>query len=163
MCVCVVYVTLCAVSVFVCVMFVCCVVCLFVCVCVFVVVVGLCNETCGWRCYGPDADNCCHPNCAVGCTGPGPQDCMVCSSVCLSACVSLHLSVCVSLHLSRPSCPSAPLSFRLERSNPDHQASSSVKSFCLIESTGLMFNNKNGIYVTEVPEKNVKKLSAVEN
>ena len=84
--------------------------------------------------------------------------------ICLSVSLCVSPSVrCVSLHLSRPSCPSAPLSFRLERSNPDHQASSSVKSFCLIESTGLMFNNKNGIYVTEVPEKNVKKLSAVEN
>ena len=88
-------------------LFVC--VCVCVCVCVRVVVVGLCNETCGWRCYGPDADNCCHPNCAVGCTGPGPQDCMVCSSVCLSVCVSVHLSVCVSLHLSRPSCLSVPV------------------------------------------------------
>ncbi|KAK7112429.1 epidermal growth factor receptor-like [Littorina saxatilis] len=42
------------------------------------VVVGYCNETCGWRCYGPEADNCCHPDCAVGCTGPGPQECLVC-------------------------------------------------------------------------------------
>lgn len=42
------------------------------------VVVGLCDEACGWRCYGPKADQCCDPNCAVGCRGPGPQDCLAC-------------------------------------------------------------------------------------
>jgi len=41
-------------------------------------VVDYCNETCGWRCYGEEADECCHPNCAVGCTGPGPGDCLMC-------------------------------------------------------------------------------------
>ncbi|KAK7498523.1 hypothetical protein BaRGS_00010183 [Batillaria attramentaria] len=39
---------------------------------------AICAERCGWRCYGPGEDECCHVNCAVGCTGPGPQDCMVC-------------------------------------------------------------------------------------
>ena len=130
--------------------------CVCVCVCVRVVVVGLCNETCGWRCYGPDADNCCHPNCAVGCTGPGPQDCMVCSSVCLSACVSVHLSVCVSLHLSRPPC----LSVSVFQIGKVKSWSSDIIIDQAILSHWIYWSHvqqKNCIYVTEVPEKNVKK------
>ncbi|XP_076458455.1 epidermal growth factor receptor-like [Babylonia areolata] len=42
------------------------------------VVVGLCHDSCQWRCYGPGEDNCCDANCAVGCTGPGPDQCLVC-------------------------------------------------------------------------------------
>ncbi|KAL8591179.1 hypothetical protein ACOMHN_057919 [Nucella lapillus] len=55
------------------------------------VMVGVCDESCGWRCYGPNEDDCCDSNCAVGCTGPGPQDCLMCKDYmiddqCISYC-----------------------------------------------------------------------------
>lgn len=53
--------------------------------CQEVVLQAVCTEACGWRCYGPGEDECCHSNCAVGCTGPGPQDCMVCMDYMLEA------------------------------------------------------------------------------
>lgn len=49
---------------------------------------GVCNDSCGWRCYGTGSEECCHPNCAIGCSGPGPKDCVMCMDYMLDdACV----------------------------------------------------------------------------
>ncbi|XP_046377655.1 epidermal growth factor receptor-like [Haliotis cracherodii] len=37
-----------------------------------------CEESCPYRCFGPEVGQCCHATCAVGCTGPTERDCLAC-------------------------------------------------------------------------------------
>ena len=37
-----------------------------------------CSEQCGGgRCFGPEPNQCCHPECSGGCDGPSKSDCWV--------------------------------------------------------------------------------------
>ncbi|XP_045177592.2 epidermal growth factor receptor-like isoform X3 [Mercenaria mercenaria] len=40
----------------------------------------VCSETCDGRCFGPDQNQCCHPECAAGCTGPRKTECLACKN-----------------------------------------------------------------------------------